>query len=173
MHNFSHKIPLTYPSVQLDSSICATWLLHISNRVNVLPSCTICLNEQHASFMRVTWCIQMYDMTHPYVWHDSDWHFSASYRTCGMTHPHVTWLIHMCDMTPSYGWHDSFICVTWLIHMFNVMTHSYVWHGAFICVTWLIHMCDMTHSHVWHNPFTWITSLVHDPFKYFGASYRI
>jgi len=49
----------------------------------------------------------------------------------------------MWDMTHSYVWHDSFICVTWLIHMFN-RTHSYVWHDSFICVTWLIHMCDMT-----------------------------
>jgi len=26
-----------------------------------------------------------------------------------------------------------------------------MWHASFICVTWLIHMCDMIHSHVWHD----------------------
>ena len=71
---------------------------------------------------------------------------------------------------------DSFICVTWLIHMWHDsltrmtrlmcdMTHSYVWHDSFIRVTWLIHMwhdsltrmtrlmCDMTHSFVWRDSF--------------------
>ena len=50
----------------------------------------------------------------------------------------------MCDRM----WHDPFICVTFLIHTYD-MSHSYVWHDLFICVTWLIHMCDMTHS--WHD----------------------
>ena len=63
-----------------------------------------------------------------------------------------TWLIHMWDMTRSYVRHDSFICENWLIHMWD-MTHSYVWHDSFICVTWLIHICDMTHSFVWHDSF--------------------
>jgi len=72
-------------------------------------------------------------------------------------------------------WHDSSICVTWLIHMFDVMTHSDVaqlirdvWHDTFICVTWLICMCDtMTHSDVaqlirdvWHDSFKCVTWLV-------------
>jgi len=38
---------------------------------------------------------------------------------------HVTWLIHMCDMM-----HDSFIHMTWMIH------------EPFIHVTWLIHTRD-------------------------------
>ena len=62
-----------------------------------------------------------------------------------MPHPHV--------------WHDSFICVTWLIYMYD-MIWSYrkrgaqqLWaripfcvrHDSSICVTWRIHMCDLTH----------------------------
>jgi len=62
----------------------------------------------------------------------------------------------MCDMTHSYVWHDSFICGTWLFHMWD-MTHSYVWHDSFICVTWRIHMCDMTHSYVWQDSFACVT----------------
>jgi len=72
----------------------------------------------------------------------------------------VTWLIHMWDMTHSYVWRDSFICVTRLIHMCDA-THSYVWHDSFICVTWLIQMCDMTHSYVWHDSFIYVTWLIH------------
>ena len=49
----------------------------------------------------VVWLVQMCDMTHSYVWHDS--------FIC------VTWLIHTCDMTHSYVWHES------------LMTDSYVW----------------------------------------------
>jgi len=69
----------------------------------------------------------------------------------------VTWLIHMFDMTHSY---DSSICVTWLIHMFD-MTHSYVWHDSFICVTWRIHMCDMIQSYVWLDSFICVPWLFH------------
>ena len=53
----------------------------------------------------------------------------------------VTWLIDMCDLIHAYVWHDSFICVTWLIHMHGT-TYSYVWHDSCVCVTWLIHVCD-------------------------------
>jgi len=63
----------------------------------------------------------------------------------------VTWLIHMWDMTHWYVWHDSFICVTWLIHMWN-MTHSYVWHDSF--------MCDMTHPCACHHSSICVTWLV-------------
>ena len=63
----------------------------------------------HDSFICVTWCIHMCDMTRSYVRHDS--------FIC------ATWLIYMCDMTHSYVWRDSFMCVTWRIHMCDV-THS-------------------------------------------------
>ena len=77
-------------------------------------------------------------------------------------------------MTHSYVSRDSFICVTWLIHVWHTsfvwvitlthkmwyvfcnvhmcdMTHSYVWHDSFICVTWLIDMCFVTFIRV-----TWL-----------------
>jgi len=75
----------------------------------------------------VTWPIDMCDMTHWYVWHDSL--------------IRVTWLIDTCDMTHWYVWHDSLICVTWLIDMCD-MTHWYVWQDMremwFICDVWRI-----------------------------------
>jgi len=61
----------------------------------------------------------------------------------------MTWSIHMCDMIHSCVWHNDIaiwcdaIRVTWLI--------LYVWHDSFVCMTWSIHMCDLIHSCVWHN----------------------
>jgi len=72
----------------------------------------------------------------------------------------VTWRIHMCDVIYSHVWHDSFMCVTWLIHMCDV-TYSYVWRDSFICITWLIHVCDVTHSYVWHDSLMCVTYLAH------------
>ena len=47
-----------------------------------------------------------------------------------------TWnrsIIHECEMT-------------WFAHVLA----SYVWNDSFICVTWLVHMWDMTHPYVRH-----------------------
>jgi len=107
----------------------------------------------------VTWLVQMCDMTHSYLRHDS---------SIGLTLICVSSLIHMCDMTHSYARHDSCICATWLCDM---MTHSYVWHedsfvcvtrhDSFICVTWLIHMCVVTYPYVWRDSFICATWLMH------------
>ena len=35
----------------------------------------------------------------------------------------------------------------------NAQTYLYVSHDWFPCVTWLIHMCDMIHPRVWHDSF--------------------
>ena len=60
--------------------------------------------------------------------------------------------IHMCDMTHSYVWHDGFICVAWLVRMFDTthflraMMHSCGWLDTFTRVTRLVHACPMTYS---------------------------
>ena len=66
----------------------------------------------------------------------------------------VTWLIHVYEMTHSYvTWHaDRWYQLRWRIPL-RSMTHSYVWHDACIRDTWLIHMCEMTHLYVWHDAF--------------------
>jgi len=42
-----------------------------------------------------------------------------------------------------------------------VVERQLVWHDLFICVTWLIHMCDIMHSRVWYDSLTcnWTWSL--------------
>jgi len=79
-----------------------------------------CSVPWRCAWMRVTWLIQMWDMTYSNVGHDS-------FR-CG------TWLIQMWDMTHSDVVHDSFRCGTWLIQMWD-MTHSkyhvgHFWHSV-------------------------------------------
>jgi len=106
--------------MSLRQSVCARWSLHV----------------RHASFICVTWHINMCDMTRSYVWHDTS--------IC------ATWLNHMCDMSHSYLRHDLSTCATWLIHMCD-MTRLRVWHDSIKYASWFIHMYDMTHSYVCHD----------------------
>jgi len=75
---------------------------------------------RHDSFLRETWLIYMWDMTHctPDTTHLFVGHASSTRET---------WLVCTWDMTHALVCLDSFIRVTWLIH---------------VCVTWLVHMCD-------------------------------
>jgi len=112
----------------------------------------------------VTWLIYMCDMTRSFGWQGSytALHMqdvaSCVVRECIIAPAAQAQWQCRCDITHSYVWHDSFICVTWLIYMFD-MTHLHAWHDSFTCVTWLIHMCDMTHSYVWQNSFICVTRL--------------
>jgi len=113
--------------------------------------------------MYVTWLIDICDMTHMCMWHDS----SVYVRSCAPAPDtiisvcvgivlnvlrymdiYVTWLIHVCDMTHICMWHDSSIYVTWLIHICEI-THICMWHDSYMYVTWLIYVCDMTHRCLW------------------------
>ena len=69
---------------------------------------------------------------------------------------HTIWNL----VTHSHVRHDPVICVTWPIHMFD-MIHSQMWHNPFICATWLIHICDTTHSYVRHGSSTYVTRSIH------------
>jgi len=94
-----------------------------------------------------------------------------------VTHIRVTRLIHMCDITPLFVWHDSFICVTWLIHVWKKSLLGGVWCWSVLLsladdcwecervmhirVTWLIRMCAMTHSYVRHDSFVCVPWRIH------------
>ena len=121
----------------------------------------------HESFTCVTWLIYTWDMTHPSVRHDSS--ICEAYGVATISR--LLKIIRLFCRIPSllqgsfaketynfkeptnrshpiahsYVRHDSFVCETWLMHMWD-MNHSYVRHDSSICETWLIHMWDMTHS---------------------------
>jgi len=89
---------------------------------------------------------------------------------CNGSYTYVT--MFAVDKRPvhSYVWHDSFICVTWLIHLFERDSfecsqhpvHLHVWLDAFMLVIWiwLFHMYDMTHPYAWHDVFICETLLI-------------
>jgi len=122
-----------------DSLICMTWLF-----------CVV-------SFIRVTWLVQMWDLTHSYAWRDSSVRVTWLIHTCGVTHFHMWHVWHKM-----YVWHNLFICVprpcgvtySYVWHGFSsacmaaqpVWYKMYVWYNLFICVPHPIHTCDMTHT---------------------------
>ena len=121
-----------------DACVCVTWRCPMCE---LTYSCTISLcylcdmplyNVQHDSFMCMIWndaCVC--DLTLSYVRTDiflhniivsSVWHGSI---LC------AAWLIHSCDMTLPRVWHesivlrhDTFMCVTWLFHIWCVFIYS-------------------------------------------------
>jgi len=129
---------------------------------------TYFIHVWHDSSICVTWLMQMFEMTQPYVWHDS----LPSLGTLLLMTSCVTWLVDMCDMTRWYVWHDSLdvwhdsidlrrnslTYATWLIYMCD-MTHLMCDMNSSIRVTWLIafsrhvtahdKLCDMTHPYAW------------------------
>ena len=122
--------------------ICVTWLNHMYSDM-VLEMMTDSL-VWHGSFIRVTWLIHKWEMTHSHGWEHG---FFRQPDGCIDS--------YACHMSYSHASHDLSLCVTCLIRMYDV-TDSYVWHDCFICVTCLIHMCDMTHTYVWHDSLTCI-----------------
>ena len=87
----------------------------------------------HDSFVYLTGCIHMWDMTH------YSWNFQM--------HTPVAWPIQMRDRTHSYVWRDTFRCVTRVTKVVGVsdMTRSYMGHDSFLCAN---NTSNMIRSHV-------------------------
>jgi len=115
-------------------SAYVTWLIHMGQDMShaYVPWLILCaMTQVYVSYMR----------------HDSficamTWQF-----TCTVTHSCVTWLF-LCTLYVTWLIYRycqaaaplrSFICVTWLIH---------IWHDSFKFVTLLVHIFWITHSHV-------------------------
>jgi len=156
---------MTHSYMRHDSLTCVNneWLRHSLTcvRNGWLIWCIhrlICLDDMCSLIWLIVWLIDMCDMTHWYVRHDS--------LIC------ATWLIDMCDMTHWYVRHDSLydslICATWLAHVCTQwlidMTHEihmliFLIHMCLLIwlTVWLIHICRMTHSHA-HALIDWYDS---------------
>jgi len=137
---------MTHSLVWHDALLCFTWLIHACDVTH------LCV--WHDPFMCVTWLIRIHDMPHSYAWH-------ASFMC-------VTRLIHMCDVNNSHVWHDSTtrtdlsLSTACVWHdSFRWGTHSYEFHDSFLCVTWPIHMCDMIYLNVGHDSFICVTWFIH------------
>ena len=127
---------MTHPHVQRDSSMFATWFIHMQGDVTTSFIC------------RVTW--------------QRPWWSSRNY-TCDMTCFRVaTWLIRICDVAHSCARHASFNhCDTHCNTHCNTHCHTLQQRGSFMCaaclIQWLVHITDMphskTHSHDRHASF--------------------
>ena len=90
---------------------------------------------------RVTWLVCVCDVTH------------ETWLICVWDTNYATWHVCVCGITHLCVWHalassntshlsrGSFVCVTWLICMFD-MTRWNVRHDSFEGVTWLVWTCD-------------------------------
>jgi len=143
---------MTRSYVWYDSSIPVTWLVHTRYLTYSVHTCDTtrldhlcditCSYVWRDSCIYVTWLIHMFDMICLCVWHDLlDWCCFYLFVTNSL----VALLEALCAR--AYVWRDSCICVTWLIHMFD-MIFSCVWHDSSICFASRIRMRDMTCSYV-------------------------
>jgi len=76
----------------------------------------------------------------------------------------LTWLIHMCDMIRSHVRYDSFMCAVNHSYTHTAVfefLHECVWNDLVLRVVWPGHTCDMTHSYVWYDWFICVTWLIH------------
>ena len=96
--------------------------------------------DGNTSFTRVAWRFHMSDVNYSFIY-------------VVLPFPLRHWPL---QSTRAYVRRASFICMTWLIHTFD-MNHPYVRRHWCICVTWLIQMCDMTRLYMWHDSFTYVS----------------
>jgi len=81
----------------------------------------------------VIWIIYRRDWTYSHLWRDSSGSVPSLIHARDMTHATPS-LIYKRAMIHSYLWHDLFICVTWLICVFDTC-YSCVWYDSLIRVT--------------------------------------
>jgi len=92
-------------SVQQDSYMCVTWLIHIWHDFLLFKY------VRTMDVIWVIWRIHMWDITHSCI----DMTHSLGHRASSSS-----WARSILCV-----WHDSYMCATWLIHMLD-MTHSYI-----------------------------------------------
>ena len=129
-----------------DSFLCVTCCIHICD---MTPSCV-----SHASFISMTCPHPMCHMLHSNVWHDSTIYKTYSilmYIVESCLHSYCGVMSPYGDMTPQsyiiYKTYSILMCHTTHSNVTWLTGHSYDNTNAYT-VTWLIDMCDMTHAHI-------------------------
>ena len=121
------------------SFICWTWLVDMWEMIHSRrPVSSVVHSLAFAYIIFIEWVIHIIDMTYLYVGRDS---FTCETRhtTTDMIDSYVR---HSCRPASSGG-APPHIC----IHTIHWMSNSYAGHKSFICGTWLIHMWHITLSH--------------------------
>jgi len=114
-----------------------TWLICVGDIMRVLRD-MVYLCVAHDSSVCMVSLIHMINVT----WHTrdlTDWYVTWLVHVWNESFIRMTWLIFVCDMMR----HMRSACETCWIHTWN-MSLSYVWHHSFIYVIW--HMCDMARA---------------------------
>jgi len=117
-------------AVELHSSASVQWCVStvVRQYSSASVSCTVVHQYGRSSHKYVSWLIQMCDMTHSNVWHDS---FKCA-----------TWLIQMCDMTHSNVWHDAFKYVSCAVSQIRLVYCLFFHlHVTFGTCTSLLALC--------------------------------
>ena len=146
--------------------------------------CMVHIYGLYGTYLCVTWLVDVCGMTHLYLWHDS-FRSDAAYSlqktkalTMWQAFVCVTWLIHMWNDSV---WQNSFIRVTWHIHTWHCIQmtkaleifgiHSYLIN---VCDMTHIRMCDMTHSYVTlHAVSRWLNCMVHIYVRLYGKFFSV
>jgi len=110
------------------------------------------------------------------IWSNTNgWSWVSSDRLCPAFNPCGTWLLYVCDMTHLRVWydsfmrdticvllipvgHDSFVCVTWLIHMFHELKRRTKPVTQHSCVTSRTFEQNMAHIRMSHGTSKWVMS---------------
>jgi len=119
---FNTHIHYTFNIIHVEHEIHLTWQHIRIAHIHDMATHSHCTHSVH-----IQYSIQCVAMSSELSRHAYEW---------GIPHTNMDEACHSM-------WCPSVICVTWLIHMRDII-HSYVWHDSFVYGTWLIHMCDMT-----------------------------
>ena len=169
-HTATHSNALQHTATHCNNTLQHTRTVHAPDIAGAQTHTRV----WHDSFTCVTWLIHTCDLTHSHMWYDSFTRVTRLIKACR----HASRDSLEQARVPRNGryktnLHDSYMCVTWLIHVWDVthicpdgvvymhtpqsdMTHSHVRHDSYMCVTWLI-----THTCVWHDSYMWVTRLKH------------
>ena len=113
-------------------------------RCSVLRCVAVCIISEPLLLMCGTWLFHMYDMTHPYVWHDS--------------FLYATWLICVCEAFlrayHSFEPQSPYACgwVSWHTWCKDLIWHT--WCKDLMCHRWCWHL-------IWHTSCKHLVSLMH------------